>query len=157
MTRLQATAAAGFVAVTVAYAALSGTWVSTQPGWYASLPQPSWQPPPWIFGVMWPLNFLALAVSGVALAVQRPASESLPVLGVLGVSVAFALSWAYLFYVPHRLGAAALCLGIAAALTWLVVILAAGSLPWAGWLLVPYGIWMVIATTLSVAYWRLVR
>ena len=60
MTRLQATAAAGFVAVTVAYAALSGTWVSTQPGWYASLPQPSWQPPPWIFGVMWPLNFLAV-------------------------------------------------------------------------------------------------
>lgn len=157
MTRLQATSAAGFMAVVVAYAALSGTWVSAQPGWYAALPQPSWQPPPWVFGVMWPLNFLALAVSGVALATRRPPRESLLVLSTLAVSVTFALAWAYLFYVPHRLGAAAFCLGVAAALTWLVVVLTARSLPWAGWLLVPYGTWMVVASTLSVGYWRLVR
>jgi len=53
------------------------------------------------------------------------------VLAALAVSVGSALTWAYLFYVPHALAAAAIALGVSAVAAWLLV-----SLPGvrsAGW------------------------
>ena len=37
----------------------------------------------------------------------------------------------------------------------LLVVVAGSALPWVGWLLAPYAIWLTVATTLSVGYWRL--
>lgn len=143
--------------VIAAYAVLSGRWVSTESGWYEALPKPAWQPPPWVFGVAWPLNFLALAVSGVAVGWTRPAAESGRFLVVLVASVVLALGWAHAFYVPHEMGRAAVSLAAAAALTWLLAVVAGASLTWAGWVLVPYAVWMSIATSLSVGYWSAAR
>lgn len=142
--------ATGFLATVVVYAALSGLWVSADQGWYARLPKPPWQPPDVVFGVIWPLNFLALGVAGVWLARQAP-DRATPVLGVLVVSVAFALGWAYLFYVPHALTGAALALSAAAVLTWVVLMMSARLVPWTGLVLTPYAIWVSLAT--SLAWW----
>lgn len=147
---------AAVLGVVAVYAVLSGRWVSTDAGWYADLPKPPWQPPPWVFGVAWPLNFLALVVSGVAIASTRPAGDAVRFLVVLAVSVVAALAWAHEFYVPHELGRAAVALAVAAVLTWVLVLVAGGALAWAGWVLVPYALWMTVATSLSVGYWRLV-
>lgn len=141
---------AGFVGTVVVYAVLSGLWVSSDSGWYAGLPRPPWQPPDWVFGAIWPLNFLALLVAGIVLARQAP-GRALPVLGVLVVSVAFALGWAYLFYVPHALLAAAVSLAAAASLTWVILVMSARLVPWTGLLLTPYAVWVTLATTL--AFW----
>lgn len=141
----------GFVAVVVIYAAISGLWVGADPGWYEKLPKPPWQPPDWVFGVIWPLNFLALATAGISMARVDPA-RARPVLVVLAVSVIFALGWAYLFYVPHALAASAASLAVAALLTWSVLILTYRVIHWAGLLLVPYAIWMSLATSLAVWY-----
>lgn len=65
------------IALVVGYAVLSGRWVGHEPGWYAALPRPSWQPPPWVFGVAWPLNFLALAVAGSAVVTSAPTGAAL--------------------------------------------------------------------------------
>ena len=54
-----------WVVVVLLYAALAGTWTAHEPGWYAQLAKPSFQPPDVVFGIMWPLNFLALLVVGV--------------------------------------------------------------------------------------------
>jgi hypothetical protein len=51
-----------WVAVVLLYAALSSVWTAHDPGWYAGLAKPSFQPPDVVFGIMWPLNFLALLV-----------------------------------------------------------------------------------------------
>ncbi len=74
---------------------------------------------------------------------------------VLGTSVVAALTWGWLFYVPHRLPAATLCLAAAAVLTWVLVALVARSVPWAGVILLPYAGWLSIATALSMQYSRL--
>ncbi len=145
------------IALVIGYAALSGRWVGHEPGWHAALPRPPWQPPPWVFGVAWPLNFLALAVAAAAVAASAPTGAATIFLAVLAASIALALGWAYAFYVPHRLGVAAVLLGGAAALTWLLVILAGRELAWAGWLLVPYAAWLTVATSLAVGYWGLDR
>jgi tryptophan-rich sensory protein len=144
--------AAGVVVMVAVYALLAGHWASADPGWYDALDKPSWQPPDWVFGVAWSYNFIALAVVGLTLSIRHPGSVALRWLLAFSVSVVFALSWAYLFYVPHQLGAAAAALAVAAALSWVLVRIARRAATWAGWLLVPYAIWMSLATSLAVGF-----
>lgn len=144
-----------FVAVVVAYALLSTVWVGHEPGWYAALDKPTFQPPDLVFGVIWPLNFLALAGTGVVVAQQADLGAALLILAVLAASVVPALAWAYLFYVPHRLDAAAWCLAGAAVLTWLLLVLEARVAWWLGVVLTPYACWMTVATALAFGYARL--
>ena len=143
--------AGAFLALVVVYAGLSSVWVGADEGWYDRLPKPPWQPPDWVFGVIWPLNFLALGVVGVALA-RADADRAVRVLVVLAVSVACALGWAYLFYVPHALTGSAAALAAAAALTWVVLAMAARMVPWTGLALAPYALWVTLATTLGFWY-----
>lgn len=148
-------ATVAWVAVVVLYAALSSVWTAHDPGWYARLAKPSFQPPDLVFGIVWPLNFLALLGVGVWFTRSASSTGVWPATLVLAASVVAALAWAWLFYVPHRIGAATVALAVAAVLTWVLVALVARSLPWAGVLLVPYAAWLSIATALSVQYARL--
>lgn len=145
----------GWIAIVAVYAALASVWTAHEPGWYAGLAKPSFQPPDVVFGIMWPLNFLALFAVGVWFTRSSAAEDVWPTTAVLAASVVAALAWAWLFYVPHRIGAATVALAVAAILTWVLVALVARSLPWAGVLLVPYAAWLSIATALSVQYARL--
>ena len=145
---------AGFLAVVVAYAVLSQLWVDSDAGWYESLRKPPWQPPDVVFAVIWPLNFLALAATGIVLAVRAPTRGAV-VLAVLAVSVAFSVGWAYLFYGPHALTTAALSLTTAAVLNWAVLVLAAAAVWWLGLVLLPYAVWLSLAT--SLAWWYAAR
>lgn len=144
------------VAIVVVYAALSGYWTSRRPGWYASLPRPSWQPPDKVFGIIWPLNFLALSVASWVLGFTQPRVVAITFGVTLTASVVFALSWAYLFYIPHRLGMAASSLTLASVLSWFLVVIAFNSVVWIGVLLIPYALWMTIATSLAWGYAHLV-
>ena len=58
------------ILITVGYALGSSLWVSSDAGWYRSLVQPAWQPPDWIFGVIWPYNFIVLGIVGFIIAKQ---------------------------------------------------------------------------------------
>jgi tryptophan-rich sensory protein len=144
-----------FLALVAAYAVLSGRWVSAEPGWYAALAKPSFQPPDLVFAIIWPLNFLALAVAGVVVARHGTAAQATGSLVVFACSVVAALAWAYLFYVPHRLETAAAALAVAAVLTWLLLILDTRVTWWLGLLLAPYACWVTIATALAFGYARL--
>lgn len=148
-------ATVAWVAVVIVYAALSSTWTAHEPGWYARLAKPSFQPPDVVFGIMWPLNFLALLVVGVWFTRSSAADDVWVATTVLAASVCVALAWAWLFYVPHRIGPATVALALAAVLTWVLVAVVARSLPWAGVVLLPYGVWLSVATALSIQYARL--
>lgn len=137
------------VGAVIAYAALSGLWVSTNGAWYQSLDQPPWQPPPWIFGLIWPYNFIVLMVAGVTIAATGQVGRAVAFTGVLAVSIACAVSWSYLFYGPHALTWATACLALAAALTVPLVILSWQERPWLGVILLPYQVWLALATSLS--------
>jgi tryptophan-rich sensory protein len=140
--------------IVVVFAGLANAWNGHDRGWYAALPKPSFQPPDLVFGVMWPLNFVLLLVVGVTAIRTAPAEVAWPATGVLAASVALALGWAWLFYVPHRLGPAAACLAGAALLTWFLLVVVAGTVAWAGLLLLPYAVWLTVATALAAAYAR---
>lgn len=156
MTAARVAGALVVLLVVGAYAVLAVRWTATDPGWYAALPRPPWQPPDLVFGIIWPLNFVALVVAGLAV-VQQAAPRDIGLwLALLVASVALAVGWAHEFYVPHNLGRAAVLLAGAAILTWLLVVMTSHLVAWAGWVLVPYAVWLSVATSLAVGYWRLV-
>jgi tryptophan-rich sensory protein len=155
MTTWRVLTSVAVVALVVVYAVGSGVWVSANPGWYAGLTRPSWQPPDIVFGLIWPYNFLALAVVGVIVAQRGSPGVVGAWLAVGAASVVCALSWAYLFYVPHQLTASAVALAGTAVLTLVLVILTWTVTRGGALALLPYLIWVSLATSLAFGYARL--
>ena len=135
------------------YAFGSGIWVNSSPGWYNSLNRPSWQPPSFIFGFIWPYNFVVLGIAGIRVANTLSRSEVMIWLGAFAVSVACALSWAYHFYVPHQLEIASLSLTATALLTIPMLILTFRASIGVGLALLPYQIWVATAASLAWGYY----
>lgn len=141
------------IALVLIYAVGSGIWVSNSPGWYATLNRPPWQPPDYVFGLIWPYNFIVLGICAYRVAHSLNQSEIVIWLISFALSVIAALSWAYNFYVPHNLGFAAFSLATAAVLTLPVLILTFRASLALGIALIPYQIWVIIAATLSWGYY----
>ena len=144
-------AALGIVLVLI-YAFGSGVWVSSSSGWYASLNRPPWQPPNFVFGLIWPYNFIMLGVAAFNVAQSLNRIQTISWLTLFALSITAALIWAYQFYVPHNLTFAAIALGVAALLTIPVLYLTFKASLLVGILLIPYQLWVVIATTLAWGY-----
>ena len=143
------------VALVFIYVIGSGLWVNTRDGWYRGLNQPAWQPPDFIFGIIWPYNFIVLGYAAVIVSNRLSATLVATYLTVFAISVACALTWAFQFYRPHNLEAASFALTCVALLTIaLVVIASRASWPLA-FALLPYQIWVSIASFLSWTYARL--
>jgi tryptophan-rich sensory protein len=140
------------IALVFIYAIGSGVWVSTSPGWYSSLVRPPWQPPDYVFGIIWPYNFVMLGIAAFNVTQTLNRNQTITWLIFFAASVAAALSWAYQFYVPHNLSIAAVALVVAALLTIPVLYLTFKASLLIGTLLVPYQIWVIIASTLAWGY-----
>ena len=150
------TAFAG-IAILATYIIGSGLWVNTGDGWYRSLNQPAWQPPDFIFGIIWPYNFIVLGIAAVTIAQRATTATTLTYLSFFALSVACALTWAFQFYRPHNFLASAIALTAAALLTIpMTYIVATISVPMAI-AFAPYQIWVAIAASLSWGYWQLAR
>lgn len=152
MTVWRGVALATAVLLVVVYAVGSGRWVATASSWYQSLTQPPWQPPPPVFGLAWSYNFLALAVVGIVLSLQSTTSKVVWFLAIFAVSIAAALAWAYLFYGPHELTWAAIALTACALVTMPMFAIAWSHQWWLGALLLPYQLWLIVASSLSWGY-----
>lgn len=144
-------AALGIICVAI-YAIGSGFWVSSNSTWYLSLNRPPWQPPSWIFGIIWPYNFVVIGIAAVAVA--RTLSKSLvgTWLSLFAVSVVAALIWSYLFYVPHNLVGAAIALPITALITIPITAITFRAGLGIGLAFLPYQVWVILASTLSIGY-----
>ena len=137
------------------YAIGSGLWVNTGDNWYRSLNSPSWQPPDFVFGLIWPYNFIVLGIASVMLTTRVSTRTNIIFLTFFSLSVISALTWAYQFYRPHNLSIAAIALAITAILTIpMTIILFKASIP-LGFLVLPYQAWVITAAGLSYSYSRL--
>ena len=140
------------IAIVAIYVIGSGLWVNTGDNWYRTLNQPSWQPPGFIFGIIWPYNFIVLGIAAVTIAQRATTALSITYLTFFGLSVACALIWAYQFYRPHNLQFAAIALAGNVLLTLPMVVIAFKTSTALGVALLPYQIWVATAATLSYQY-----
>jgi benzodiazapine receptor len=146
-------AAAIGIFLVIIYALGSGIWTSSSPGWYGTLNRPPWQPPDFVFGLIWPYNFIVLGFAAYRISMALNRSETVIWLSSFALSVFAALSWAYNFYVPHNLQLAAFSLGATVLLTLPMLFYAFRTSLTLGFALMPYQIWVAIATTLAWGYY----
>ena len=148
MTFRTLTAASG-IAIVLIYVIGSGLWVNTGDSWYANINKPSWQPPGFIFGIIWPYNFIVLGIAATIIGQRASKPAAFTYIAFFALSVAAALTWAWLFYRPHNLTGAALALTATALLTIpMTYILFTISIPMAI-AVMPYQIWVAIAAALN--------
>lgn len=136
--------------VGVAITAVGGAKLTRRGAWYQQLRKPTWEPPDWLFGPAWSAIFILWAVSFV-LAWEATASdgERLRLSGVFAANAGLNVLWSYLFF-HRRQPRSALLETIPFLASIVLMILVAGALdPRAGWLLVPYLLWVAFATILN--------
>ena len=143
------------VVIVFVYVIGSGLWVNTGDNWYRSLNQPPWQPPDFIFGLIWPYNFVILGFASVAVANKLSTTNAIIYLSIFALSVAAALTWAYQFYRPHNLYAASIALAVVALLTLpMLYFIYQASVP-LYFATTVYQVWVITATYLSYNYAKL--
>jgi benzodiazapine receptor len=141
--------AASGIAMVLAYAIGSGLWVNTGDNWYANLNKPTWQPPDFVFGIIWPYNFIVLGIAATVIGQRASKPAAFTYIAFFALSVIAALTWAYLFYNPHNLTGASIALTSTALLTIpMTYILFTISIPMAI-AVMPYQVWVAIAAALS--------
>jgi benzodiazapine receptor len=134
-----------FVVVVVGTSLLIG--FLAQPGeWYENLAKPAFNPPPWLFGPVWTLLYVLIAIAGWRVWHARPKSTAM----ALWVAQ-MALNW---LWSPAFFGAEAPWLAFAIIVALLAVILAFIVQAWefdrpAAWLFAPYAAWVAFATLLN--------
>lgn len=147
---LQGVALCGFVILCFSAAALGAL---TPPGpWYQALAKPSWNPPAWVFGPVWTLLYLGMAVA--AWRVWRKPQAQLA-LFAFGLQLLLNAAWSPIFFGAHALGWALveiLCLLLT--IIWTMVLFFRRDC-WAGMLFVPYAMWVSFASFLNATLWRL--
>ena len=143
------------IGLVLIYAIGSGLWVNTGDNWYRSLNPPVWQPPDFIFGLIWPYNFVVLGVAAVNISQRLSTTLVITYLSIFAITVACALVWAHQFYRPHNLSAASTALTLVAVLTIPLLVIAYKSSPGIFALLIPYQLWVATAATLSWSYAKL--
>jgi tryptophan-rich sensory protein len=143
------------IALVLLYVVGSGLWVNTGDSWYANLNRPSWQPPGFVFGLIWPYNFIVLGIAANVVS-QRASKPVVAIyLALFAASVVSALVWAFQFYRPHNLVAASIALTLTVLLTVpMTITLFTVSVPVA-LAVVPYQVWVAVASTISWSYSRL--
>ena len=130
----------------------SGRMVATDAQWYRSLPRPAWQPPSSVFGIIWPYNFAMLVVATWLVASRLSNTSHVVWLVSLALSVVAALTWAWLFYVPHSLVASGFALVLATVFTVPLLVIAFRISPVLGFAFLPYQLWLAVATSLAFGY-----
>ena len=125
-----------------------------RPGqWYKQLDKPRWRPPDWLFGPVWTILYLAIALSGwLVWSEAGIAGAALP-LAVYTLQLLLNAAWTPIFFGLHRPGLALLeilmlWLAILATIVLFHPISAA-----AAWLLVPYLAWVSFASALNFSIW----
>ena len=139
-------------AIVAIYIIGSGRLVTTDQQWYRTLPKPSWQPPSFLFGLIWPYNFAMLIAATWIVASRLSNTHQLVWLISLALSVAAALSWALLFFKLHSLPASAVALVFASLFTIPLLVISFRASPALGIAFVPYQLWLAIATSLAFGY-----
>lgn len=132
-------------------ALVGGLWTDTGPGsWYASLEQPDWNPPDAVFGPVWSVLYLAMALA--AWLVWRPTdrrAERLAALATYGVQLMLNLGWTGVFFALQRPGWALIEISVLALAVAVTIGLFWNLNRWAGALLLPYLGWVVFAASLN--------
>ncbi len=145
----------GLVGWLALVAAVSAFGSMFRPGsWYEALAKPSFNPPSWVFGPVWTLLYLLMALA--AWLVWRRREMAVARLG-MALFLAQLLCnglWSWFFFGLQRIGLALVDLVLLVLLLTATVAVFARVRKAAAWLLAPYLAWSCYALVLNAWLWR---
>ncbi len=122
---------------------------------YATLVQPSWSPPGWVFGPVWTTLYTLMAVAAWLVWRSGGIAEQRLALGLFLVQLAFNALWSWLFFAWQLGGIAFLEVMLLWGLILATLMLFWRANRWAGLLLLPYLGWVSFAVSLNFSLWQL--
>ena len=118
-------------------------------GWFDALRKPSFMPPGWTFGVVWPILYALMGCALAMILADPPSDRRRLGLILFFIQLALNFAWSPIFFGAHDIKLAKVVIFLMAA----VAAAAAGQFnrirPAAGLLMVPYIAWLVFAGTLN--------
>jgi tryptophan-rich sensory protein len=146
---------AGWLVASFATGALGGLASVNAAGFYGQLVQPAWAPPAWLFGPVWSVLFVMMAVSAWLVWRRHGFAGAGRALSLFVAQLVANALWTWMFF-AWRLGALAL---VEIAVLWLLIAATIAAF-WplhrlAALLLLPYLAWVSFAAALNAALWRL--
>ena len=140
-----------FVLLVVGGGLLIGFFTAPGP-WYEALAKPSFNPPSWLFGPVWTILYVLIAVAGWRIW-QRERSGAAMKLWWLQLTLNFL--WSPVFFALHRIGLALVVILalLAAVLVFIAIARKVDGL--AAWFFVPYAAWVAFASLLNASIWML--
>jgi benzodiazapine receptor len=123
--------------------------------WYAGLDKPFFNPPNWIFGPVWTLLFLMMAVA-LYFILLRGTQDKEAKKGIIIFFVQLVLNvlWSGLFFAAHNLMFAFFDIIILWLAIFFTILQFKKVNKIAAYLLIPYLIWVSFASILNFAIWR---
>lgn len=129
--------------------------VEAIPTWYANLVKPVLNPPNSIFGPVWTVLYVLMAIA--AYLVSREKKQSDAPMALFFLQLFFNAIWTPLFFGARALGIALIDISLLFILIILTMIVFARVNKIAAWLLLPYLVWVGFATYLNASIWVLNR
>jgi len=144
----------GWLALCFAVAGIGAVASTNAPQFYGQLVQPRWAPPPTVFGPVWSVLYLLMAVAAWLVGREWPGPGRRRALALFGVQLAANALWSWLFFAWHLGGWAFADI----VLLWLLLAATVVHFwrlrPLAGALLLPYLAWVGFALVLNLVLWR---
>jgi tryptophan-rich sensory protein len=154
----------GFLVAVAIVAVVGGLASASASEQYAGFAQPSWAPPSWLFGPVWTVLYVMIAVSGwlvwrrgstVDSARSVSAGLTAPAHVVYGVQLLLNMAWTPLFFGAGLFGVAFAEIVLLWVSIVATIVLFARQSRVAAWLLVPYLAWVTFASALNFSIWML--
>ncbi len=142
-----------FAVFLVLVTATASSGVFFRPGdWYRGLRKPRWTPPNWLFGPVWSVLYVMIAVAGWLVWQADPSSAAM---WFWGLQLVLNAVWSGIFFGLRRMDLAfceivLLWLSIASFIVAAVVVSSTAAL-----LFAPYLVWVTIAAALNFTVWRM--
>ncbi len=143
----------GIVAVVAVLGSLAT--IPNVEGWYAEADKPSWTPPDWVFGPVWTVLYLMMAVAAWLVWRKRDRMRGTAALAAYVQQLVLNAAWSPVFFALRNVmgpGALWLAFAIIVGLAFVVVVTIRRFWPisrLAALLLVPYLAWVLYATALN--------
>ncbi|HQW55150.1 MAG TPA: tryptophan-rich sensory protein [Saprospiraceae bacterium] len=125
------------------------------PEWYATLNQPSFNPPNWIFGPVWTSLYILLGISFFLIWKQPATKERNRAISIFLIQLVLNFAWSFLFFYFHQIGLALIDIIVLWILIITMLILFYRIKPLAAYINIPYLLWVTFASILNASYFVL--
>jgi tryptophan-rich sensory protein len=126
-----------------------------QSPWFIALTKPPFNPPGYLFGIVWPILYALMAVAAWRIWRLPASKERTRGLNLFVLQLLINFCWSFIFFVAHQIAIGAIWIALLVGVVLLVMKSFKRLDPVSMLLLTPYLAWISFATVLNASFWAL--